>query len=107
MIVGRILGWLLILCALMALGAELVRYFDTGHYRVLVAGKLWFDIDRSSLNLTQAVVQRYVHPALWDNFFAPALLLPAWAVFGIPGLLLAVACRRRPTGSVPEGLTNG
>ena len=93
MIVGRILGWILIACAVLVLGMEIVQYFQTGTYRVTVAGKLWFDLDRSSLNLTQAVLQRYVHPLVWDSGVAPLLQLPAWAVFGVPGILLAWLCR--------------
>ena len=95
MIVGRILGWLLILCAITVLAIEVVRYFENGTYRVIVAGKLWFDLHRSSLNLTQAALQRYVHPLVWDAGVAPALQLPAWAVFGVPGILVAWLCRGR------------
>ena len=95
MIVGRLLGWILIGCAIAALGLELVRYFDTGTYRVIAAGKLWFDLDRGSLNLTQAVLQRYVHPLAWDAALAPALQFPAWALFGVPGILFVWLFRRR------------
>ena len=103
MIVGRILGSILIACAIAVLGTEVVRYFDTGSYRVIAAGKLWFDLDRGSLNLTQAVLQRYVHPRVWDAGVAPILQLPAWAVFGVPGILLAWLCRRRSGRSAAAG----
>ena len=95
MIVGRILGWVLIACAIIVLGIEIVQYFQTGTYRVTVSGKLWFDLDRSSLNLAQAILQRYVHPLVWDAGLAPLLQLPAWAVLGVPGILLAWLCRSR------------
>ena len=96
MVVGRIIGWVLISCAVVVLAAELLRYFQTGDYRVIAAGQLWFDLHRGSLNLAQAVIQRYLYPVLWDAGVAPLLQLPAWAVLGLPGLLLAWLCRARP-----------
>lgn len=48
----------------------------------MALGELWFRIDAGSLNLMQAVTQRYVHPALWDPVAITILLWPAWAVFG-------------------------
>jgi hypothetical protein len=95
MIVGRIIGWLLVACAAAALGFEVVRYLQAGEYRVIAAGQLWFDLHRGSLNLAQAVVQRHLHPLLWDAGVAPVLQLPAWAVLGAPGLLLVWLCRPR------------
>jgi hypothetical protein len=51
----------------------------------------------------QAVIQRYLHPALWDSVVVPWLLLPAWRALAIlviglaviGALLLIVARRRR------------
>ena len=37
-------------------------------------GEVWFALDPFSLNLVQAVIQRYVHPAIWDNVAVPLLL---------------------------------
>ena len=42
----------------------------------------------------QAIVQRYLHPALWDLVFVTILLLPAWLVFAVPSLLLYVLGRK-------------
>lgn len=95
MIVGRIFGWLLIAASLAAAGRELVSWLETGAYRTVAAGELWYDLDPASLNLVQAVVQRYLLPELWDPVIATALLAPAWALLSIPGLALAVLFRRR------------
>lgn len=43
-------------------------------------GELWFRLDPFSLNLVQAITQRYLHPALWDHLAVPLLLSPAAAV---------------------------
>ncbi len=94
MIVGRIFGWLLIAAALPAAGGELVSWFETGAYRTVAAGELWYDLNPASLNLVQAVVQRYLLAELWEPVIATALLAPAWACLGIPGLALALLFRR-------------
>lgn len=90
----RVLRWLgagLLVLALAAFGYELWLALQTGSYRMLAAGELWYALDRGSLNLTQAVVQRYLLPALWDPVIVTVLLWPAWALLGAPGAALLVA----------------
>ena len=43
---------------------------------------------RSSLNLVQAVVQRYISPFLWDPIIVTILLWWAFAVLMVLGLLI-------------------
>ena len=95
MIVGRILGLLFIAAAVVAVGWDLVGWINTGAYQGMALGSLWYTIDVGSLNFSQAVIQRYVHPAVWDPAIATVLLWPAWAVFAGLGLILVVAFRRR------------
>ena len=59
-------------------------------YRVIAAGELWFRLHPYSLNLSQAVVQRYIHPGLWDPLIVSILQWPFWSIFGAPGAVLAV-----------------
>lgn len=51
-------------------------------------------LDAGSLNLVQAVVQRYLHPAVWDSGIQPVLTWPAVLVLGVPGLLFLLLARR-------------
>ncbi len=44
-------------------------------------GTLWHGAAPESLNLTQAVTQRYLHPAVWTHGILPVLLMPAAGVF--------------------------
>jgi len=90
-----ILGWVLILSALLVAADETYRWLDEGSYRIIATGKLWYDLSPSSLNLVQAVVQRHILPALWDDLVRPLLLLPAWLVLGLSGLLIVVLRRKR------------
>jgi hypothetical protein len=85
-----------------ALGAG-VWLWLSGRDLTQAAGQVWYDLDKASLNLVQAVVQRYIHPTVWDSVFVPWLLLPAWRALAvlvigcvaIGGLLLLATSRRR------------
>jgi len=94
-ITGRVLGWLLLLGAMVVVARDILRFVETDAYAAIVLGELWFDLHVGSLNLAQAVIQRYLHPALWDPAIVWLLRLPAWLVFAVPGLVLTVLCRRR------------
>lgn len=95
---GRRVGLALIALALAALGYEIWAALQAGAYRTIAAGELWFTLDRGSLNLSQAVIQRYVHPWLWEPAIVTLLQWPAWALLGAPGAVLVLLCslRRRP-----------
>ena len=95
MIVGRIIGWFFALSAVAAAARDLAAWYDTGTFDPMPLGALWFDLDNASLNLVQAVTQRYLFPELWDPVIVNILLLPAWVVFAVPALLLLILFRRR------------
>jgi hypothetical protein len=63
----------------------------------IALGQLWYDLDRGSLNLMQAVVQRHLLPAIWDPGIIALLQWPTWVVFLIPALILLLLGRRRPS----------
>jgi hypothetical protein len=74
-----------------------------GHDLTLPAGQLWYTLDKGSLNLTQAIVQRYIYAGLWDSVFVPFLLLRAQTAFaililgcGAIGAVLIYAATRSP-----------
>ena len=74
---------------------DIVQLYETGTYEAIVVGTLWSELHLSSLNLAQAVIQRNLHPALWDPAIVWLLLRPAWLVFAVPELVLSILCRRR------------
>ena len=84
------LGLMLLLLALGALVYELVAALQFGSYRPIAAGELWFRLHAGSLNVSQAVIQRYVHPGLWDPAIITLLQWPAWSIFGALGAALIV-----------------
>lgn len=67
-------------------------FFHTG-------GEIWFALSPNTLNLMQALIQRYISPGLWDPAIVAVLKLPAVAVLGLvsavlTSLLLIVRTRR-------------
>ncbi len=95
----RLLGLVLLLGALAAGVTQFRLWAETGRFVPLALGQLWFNIDPPSLNLTQAVIERYVWPPLWDPVILTVLRWPAWAVLGLPALILLILPigRRRKT----------
>ncbi len=94
MIIGRIIGWLLVLVALVVLVADLIARIDTGHFALTAAGQLWFEISPSTLELVQPAIQRHLLPWLW-NPVVVVLTWPAALVLAAPGLALLWLCRAR------------
>ena len=99
MIVCRVIGRVFVLAALVALAYEAMEAVRTGSWRVIALGELWYELHAPSLNGAQAGIQRYVAPWLWEPVITTILLWPGWAVFGVPGLVLAWLCRRRNRAS--------
>ena len=100
MIVGRVVGWVLVVvaAAVLILGVIVVV---SGQSPGAVAGAVWFELHSDSLNLAQAVTQRYILPQLWDPVAIAVLNWPLWlavaavtVVLGAPGLVLVRLFRR-------------
>jgi len=100
MIVGRVIGWIILLAGGAVLVCDLLVWIDTKHWAPVALGQLWYQLNRSSLNLVQAVVQRYIHPFLWDPIIVSILLSWAFLVLTVLGVLLLIVFRRR--GSAPR-----
>lgn len=50
-------------------------------------GAALFALDPALLNVTQAVVQRYLAPWIWDSALLPLLERPVWLVPAVLGAL--------------------
>ena len=89
----RILAWLgalFVAAGIAALVYEAVLALQTGAWRIVLAGQIWFELHNPSLNLAQAIVQRYLHPYLWDPLIAGFLQWPLWASLGGVGIVLTI-----------------
>ncbi len=89
----RTLGWLLLLAAVGIMGRELYLLAASGKMKLLSWGEFWYSLHPASLNLYQAVVERYISQAFWDGVLAPLLHLDAFLVFAVPGAVLVALPR--------------
>ena len=84
------LGGIFIAAAAIAFLYEAVLAFQTGGWRIVPAGEIWFKLHNGSLNLVQAIVQRFLHPFLWDPLISGFLQWPLWASLGGTGFALTI-----------------
>lgn len=96
MIVWRIVGWGALLAGLSVLVRDVIAWFDNRVWAPLALGQLWYELDRSSLNLVQAVTQRYISAFLWDRVIINILLCWAFAALIGLGLAILLLARKRP-----------
>ena len=95
--VARTLGWILVVAAVLVAASEGWTWLETGNWKFVPVGKLWFDVHKDSLQLIQPAIERHLWPFLWNPILFTILQWPAWAVLGAPGILLALlpGARRR------------
>ena len=94
-VVLRVIGWLLIAAALLALGWDLFLWFHDGHFTPSPAGRLWYIVWPHSFNFVEHTISELISKSFWDSAVMAVLKQPMLFVAGIPGLLLALVARRR------------
>ena len=94
-IVGCLCAWVLVAVCLAVAAWEVLAPNAAAGIGLRPAGELWYRLDAASLNLVQAVVERYIWPPLWDPAIAGLLRLPALLVFALPAVVLAAWCHWR------------
>ncbi|MDG2242079.1 MAG: hypothetical protein P8L66_01150 [Rhodospirillaceae bacterium] len=92
MLIGRAFGWTMVLAAILMASAEAVMALGTGSYLGLATGDLWALLWGRNPNFLEAGFS----DDLWRFSGALLMALPAWAVLGPVGVILAHTCRRRP-----------
>jgi hypothetical protein len=95
MIVGRVVGWVLLLAGLAVLVGDAFNWIDTGRFAPMAVGEVWFRLAPTSLQLAQPAVQRYLHPAIWEPGITSILLLWAAPFLIVLGGLFLLLFQRR------------
>lgn len=96
MLLLRLLGSWFLLLATLALVNDASRSVSSKAGFVSVSlGEHWFKLHVASLNLVQAMTERYVSPKLWDPAIVTILHMPAWLVLGTIGAGLFYLGRQR------------
>ena len=84
-----LLGWAFLLAAFVAAALETMAHVVTGTGGLVVsAHDVWYAHWPGSLIITQILVERHLHPLLWDPIMTTLLGLPGWLLFGGPGFVL-------------------
>jgi hypothetical protein len=91
----RFLAACLLLVAVIAAVDDITRSRSEGRPVATATFDHWANLAPATFNNAKATVQRSTHPAVWDYGVRGVLRLPTWALFGIIGLVLAYAGRRR------------
>ena len=84
-----LLGWALLVGAFVSGAYEnMARVQGAMGGAFLSAYDLWYTLWPGKLVVTQILVERHLHAALWEYLVVPLLSLPAWLLLGGPGVFL-------------------
>jgi hypothetical protein len=93
-VIMRLVSLVLIVIALMLLGADAVTSLEKGGYvTVRSLGTVWALFDKPSLDAFKSWIQN--HAAFMAQFTYSALALPGWSVTGVIGVILAFTFGRK------------
>ena len=99
------IGVLLIGCSFMLAAAETAWHSMPGSVRgfIVSAHDLWYALSPSSLIISEIRVERLLGSWVWDPVILTFLKLPAWLIFGGPGVILLTSFRpNRDPKSIEE-----
>ncbi len=91
MVIGRILGWVLVVLAMVMASAEAVMAVGTGAYSGLATADVWTLLVGHAPNGFLAADSNQLLAAASTLVMA----MPAWIAFGASGFMLVHACRKR------------
>ncbi|WP_265516003.1 hypothetical protein [Nitratireductor luteus] len=86
--VVRMLAMFSLAVAIIMAVSDATRSIAAGDWIATPLGQSWYSVSPDTLNLTQATIQRYLLPALWDPVIVFVLTLPGWLVFAVLALIL-------------------
>lgn len=91
----RFLSLIFLVIAVIAGVVDAIQSVAGGSLELTLLGVGWYGLSPDTLNLSQAIIQRHLHPFLWDPVMQWVLLQPASAVFAVLSLLFYLAGYRR------------
>jgi hypothetical protein len=94
MLIGRVIGWTLLILAAMVVGLDLLRLYVSSQFTPTSTRELWSLFSPNSLQLAQTALPLHA-PWLWDPVLVAILPWPAELVLAVPGLFLVWTCRMR------------
>jgi hypothetical protein len=92
----RFLAGVFLLVAVIAAVNDVTRSMAAGaRVPPVTTYEHWSRLAPVTLAAARGSVQRKTHPMVWDPVLVSILQLPTWGLFGLVGVLLAYAGRRR------------
>ncbi len=91
----RFVAWVLLLVAMIALVSDLTRSANGPVFSVTSTLGYWKSVSPQSLAAAATIIQRGVHPLLWDPVCVRLLGLPIWLLIGGFGMTMAVLGRKK------------
>lgn len=86
---ARLAGLALLLCAFLAGAFEMTAPVKNGERALLMpAGEVAFAHWPDRLVQARVRMDARYGPEMWDTWIAPALTVPGWMLFGLPGVVL-------------------
>ncbi len=96
-------GYVFLLLAVILLALDGYQWLQSGELQIAALGARWYGLHPASLNLSQAVIERYVWPPLWNPGITSILLLPSWVLPLVLGILLTYLGLRSPRDKMVFG----
>ncbi|MCZ4271860.1 hypothetical protein [Maritalea porphyrae] len=97
--ITRLIGSLFLALMLIMIVMDGAKVLSSNELVFTPLGQIWFEIDRAldtlTLNTLQAIIQRYVHPIVWDPIIVTILGAPAWLICAILGVFFLFLGRTR------------
>ena len=90
----RLLGWVLLFAALVALGSDILRSLRAGTIDTQPIGAMWYAFSPRSFINAEAWVTAFIDRAVWNNIFM-LLTMPAWLPTGFLGIVFLLVTQRR------------
>ena len=87
MVIGRFIGWILIVMALGFAIAEISALGLSKQYGIMSAYSVLHTLVPGELILTRIIIGKTLHPVIWDPFIKSLLWLPGWLLLGLPGII--------------------
>ena len=95
MFVFRFIGLCFVAIAFITLVVDGTKSIAASSLIFTPLGEGWFSLHPASLNLFQALIERYTFPFIWDSVILHIMLVPVWIVIAALGFLLMYIGRRR------------
>ena len=98
MVIFYYMGWALLMTAFASAAAEvLVPSITGGTQMIISAHDLWYTLWPGGLVVAQIKVEG-LSPMLWNSVILSTLVLPAWALLGVPSCtMIGIFRPKRPT----------